>query len=318
MEHGSRLKSFKNRGRDVDDLRRRRNESSVDLRKQKKEEHVLKRRNINLNEDKEVEDSNNNSITTTCSQSSSLSLPTTLNEIIIQLNRALDKNDNEQLFTAVQSIRKILSQERNPIIDDVIKANLVPTLVKYLDNDEQPMLQFEAAWALTNIASGTSLQTRRVVEAGAIQSFIRLLASPHTNVREQSVWALGNIAGDGSELRDLVIKFGIVDPLLALISPHAENTFLRNITWTLSNLCRNKNPPPSMNVLNQILPSLSSLLNSNDKEVLIDTCWAISYVTDGTNEQIEAVVKTGVVPRLIELLNLYHKSDVAILSPALR
>lgn len=33
---GSRLKSFKNNGRDLDDLRRRRTESSIELRKQKK------------------------------------------------------------------------------------------------------------------------------------------------------------------------------------------------------------------------------------------------------------------------------------------
>jgi hypothetical protein len=127
--------------------------------------------------------------------------------------------DNDTLFPAVQAIRKMLSRERNPPIDDVIKANLVQYLVQYLNILDHPMLQFEAAWALTNIASGTSQQTRHVVESGAVPQFIKLLSSPNSNVCEQAVWALGNIAGDGAELREFVIKNGIIEPLLALVRP---------------------------------------------------------------------------------------------------
>lgn len=78
-------------------------------------------------------------------------------------------------------------------------------------------LQFEAVWALTNITAGTSFQTHKVVKAGAIPKLVNLLKSPHVNVAEQSVWALGNMAGDGSHTRDKILSHNTAEVLLEIL-----------------------------------------------------------------------------------------------------
>lgn len=278
-------------------MRRRRNEVTVELRKNKRDESLLKRRNVpqvDSTDDEEVDRGHPD-----------------LQAIV---HNASSGDPNIQL-NAVQSARRLLSSDRNPPIDDLINSGILPILVQALRRHDNPSLQFEAAWALTNIASGTSQQTQAVVNADAVPLFLDLLRSPHQNVCEQAVWALGNIIGDGPQLRDYVIKLGVVEPLLSFIKPSMPLTFLRNVTWVIVNLCRNKDPPPPLDTIREILPSLCLLIHHTDNNILVDTVWAISYLTDGGNEQIQWVIDSGVVPLLVPLLS--HK-EVKVQTAALR
>lgn len=295
---GGRGLMFKNKGKDAEEMRRRRTEVTVELRKNKKDEHLLKKRNVPTLDSTDSEDNEK---------------PTTQSLETIVANAS--SQEPEVQLGAVQAARKLLSSDRNPPIDDLITSGILPILVECLSRNESPSLQFEAAWALTNIASGTSAQTQAVVNAGAVPFFLQLLRSRHQNVCEQAVWALGNIIGDGPECRNYVISLGAVEHLLTFINPEIPLPFLRNVAWVIVNLCRNKDPPPPPPTIEEILPALSRLIHHSDVNILVDTVWALSYLTDGGNDQIQMVIDSGVVPFLVPLL--CHQ-DVKVQTAALR
>ncbi|PFX22118.1 importin subunit alpha-3-like [Stylophora pistillata] len=292
----SRQRYYKNKDKDQSALRQRRNEVTIELRKAKRDDCVQKKRNVpqDIVDDKEDH-----------LQGKSLQ------SIVVN---ASSQDPKEQLG-AVQAARKLLSKDRNPPIDELIESGILPVLVKCLERDDNPSLQFEAAWALTNIASGTSEQTKAVVKADAVKYFMKLLGSPHQNVCEQAVWALGNIIGDGPTLRDFVIQHGVVAPLLKFVNPNVPISFLRNVTWVIVNLCRNKEPPPPMETIQEVLPALALLIHHPDLNILVDTVWALSYLTDGGNHQIQEVIDNGVVPSLIPLLS---HGEIKLQTAALR
>ena len=232
-----------------------------------------------------------------------------------EITQALYDPNEQVQEEATREFRKLLSIERNPPIQQVINAGVVPRFVEFLTKWQCPTLQFEAAWALTNIASGTSEHTHVCVEKGAVPMFVQLLNSPNDDVREQAVWALGNIAGDSAKLRDDVLTHNALMPLLRQLDPNTTRiSMLRNATWTLSNFCRGK-PQPPFDLVKPALPTLASLIYSNDEEVLTDACWALSYLSDGTNEKIQAVIDAGVCRRLVELL-MHTSAQVRTLARA--
>jgi len=181
-----------------------------------------------------------------------------------------------------------------------------------------PLLQYEAAWALTNVLSGSTAQTMVVLGAQALPHFFQLLSSPNEELREQAMWAVGNVTGESSELRNYVIDSRAIDYVLQCINFDALDqvpiSLLRVATWTLSNMCRGK-PAPDFNKVRGIVPTLARLIQLNDEDLLTDACWALSYLSDGDNEHIQWVLENGVARRMTDLL--LHRS-LAVQTPALR
>ena len=120
--------------------------------------------------------------------------------------------NQEQVVGIVRNFRRMLAIRKDPpveILNKIINAGVIPYLVMYL-HQKNPVVVFESAWVLTNIAS--TCRDHDVVEGGAVPRLIELLQHHTHEIREQAAWCLGNIAGN-PKLRKIVLHGGAIDGL---------------------------------------------------------------------------------------------------------
>ena len=303
-----RRRQFK-KGGTLEESRRAREDETVQIRKKEREEQLARRRRLDEGMDREPEGMPEQG-------AFAGGVSDTQTSVLLHAKRQIETGTLEQKLEGVRTVRKLLSLERNAPIGRVVELGLVPYMLELMQTAESfPELQFEAAWALTNVASGTSEQTQTVVDQGGIPAFIRLLSSPNIDVVEQSIWGLGNIAGDDIRYRNLILSQRQTLEQLVLLLRHTEKlSVIRNITWCIGNFCRGK-PGCDLDRIRPVLPVLVNLLHHQDNEVVADAAWALGYVSDGSNDRIQAVIEAGAVMRLVELLG---HSSALLATPALR
>ena len=163
---------------DKDEARRGREETTIQLRKDKRAEQLQKRRSTGAQGTAPMAPNPAFATQSVGSQAWQEANPPALVE-------GVHSEDPNLQLPAVTQFRKLLSIERNPPIAEVIAAGAVPRLVQYCQCYDNAPLLFEATWTLTNISSGTSEHTRVVIDNGAIPIFVNLVRCPHADVREQ-------------------------------------------------------------------------------------------------------------------------------------
>ncbi|CBZ54706.1 putative armadillo/beta-catenin-like repeat-containing protein [Neospora caninum Liverpool] len=142
---------------------------------------------------------------------------------------AKDEEHEELLLQCTRSIRVVLSAAGKIPVQLCVQQGALPLLVQALCCRNREIM-FEAAWCVTNIASGSSEDVTALVASGCLVLLFALVFSfhpsrlsslgppssgapqPHSpdrdeeEVLEQILWALGNIAGDSPHFRDLLLS----------------------------------------------------------------------------------------------------------------
>uniref|UniRef100_A0A803N3W0 Importin subunit alpha n=1 Tax=Chenopodium quinoa TaxID=63459 RepID=A0A803N3W0_CHEQI len=232
------------------------------------------------------------------------------------------KGAQKKRVSALRELRRLLSKSEFPPVDVALKAGVIPVLVHCLSFGSPDEQLLEAAWCLTNIAAGLPEETKTLLPA--LPLLIAHLGEKSSSpVAEQCAWALGNVAGEGEDLRNILLSQGALLPLARMILPDKGST-VRTAAWALSNLIK-------LFILT-ILWVMTALVTccqcvvvsatilvffwSRDEELATEVAWVAAYLTALTDVASSMMVKSSLVHLLVERLGT--SNNLQLLIPVLR
>lgn len=247
-------------------------------------------------------------------QLAQLSLP----KLALQLNG----NDQKAQLAAATELRKMLSLQYDPPIQEVIECSFIPRLVHLIrlswqtSNDKLSQdIQYECLWACTNVASGDSAQTRHCIENNMVETAIESLKSPSETIRSQSIWLLANMAGEAGVMRDIIVEqTPAIEYILKGCQFSKEVDTFRMVAWIFSLFSRqfktsskNQSGQPKWERAKLMLPALHNLISMDDSETVVEACWAFSSLTEDptdNNEHLDDILKVlpGLCKKLVHIL----------------
>ncbi|KAJ6226137.1 importin alpha [Anaeramoeba flamelloides] len=296
-----RKKEFKKLS-NVENSRNKRYKMQVQLSKNKREQTIMKKRKMYQDIDNTISLNNEE-----------LELEKKISMLPTFVQQMEDSN-RETKMSSILEIIKMLTVEDYPPIRQIIKSGAIPKLINFLQNSDDLEIQFNSAWALTNLATGNTTDTTNLVKHGIIPVLVDLVESKSEKIVLQAVWALGNIAADSIEHRDLVLKTRTIQQLSNIIKKSENIELLRKTNWTLSTLVQG-DELPQWELIKDILPIFYNFLYTEDIELIKDSCIALGFFTMIKKPETLKIITLKFCKHLVELLEM---QNVLLIHPILR
>eukprot|EP01084_Bolivina_argentea_P204075 348453_1 len=117
-----------------------------------------------------------------------------------------------------------------PPTKQIIDSDIISLLIILAKLNKYPELQYASVGALLNIAAGPTECTTHIIQHNAHKLLITLLESPLYELKEQSMWGLSNIAGDGQQSKDLLLNSGILRHIFNICTSKFDKQYVSNFT----------------------------------------------------------------------------------------
>lgn len=161
--------------------------------------------------------------------------------------------------------------------------------------------------------SGSSNQTRMVVNNGAIPQLVLLLKSSAIRMVGQAVQILGNIAENGREGRDEALTENSLQSLLELITSDTSPSLIKSIMWASANFVKWRHLHHPVETVKMAVPIFSKMLITNDPQIITHAISSLGFLVHEKDFRIQDLLDSGAVPHIVPLL---ASSDNTIVGPA--
>ncbi|XP_017242716.1 importin subunit alpha-9 isoform X1 [Daucus carota subsp. sativus] len=217
---------------------------------------------------------------------------------------------------ALRELRHLLSRSEFPPIEVAISSGAISLLVQCLSFGSLDEQLLEAAWCLTNIAAGRPEETKALLPALPLL-VAHLGEKSSLPVAEQCAWALGNVAGEGVELRNVLLSQGALPPLARMMLPD-KGSAVRTAAWALSNLIKGPESKAATELIriSGVLDAILRHLKKSDEELATEVAWVVVYLSALSGEATSILVKSDVLQLLTERLTT--SNSLQLLIPVLR
>lgn len=215
----------------------------------------------------------------------------------------------EDKFKGLVGIRKLLSIESKPPIQEIIELNIVPELINLLENTPNEF-KYEAIWSLTNIASGTEEQANTILIYGGLPKILNLLDSNIEEIKSQTVWLIANLIGESSKIRDTLIGQKVYDKLLTILASTNNEKYINLCTWAICNFFRVK-PIPDYDIAYKafkIIARVVMIYDNTNTEFIIEACQIFSIITKKHKKFLKEIIDSNLIQYIIKFLDIDNKN----------
>eukprot|EP00826_Nyctotherus_ovalis_P064089 TRINITY_DN9397_c0_g1_i16.p1 TRINITY_DN9397_c0_g1~~TRINITY_DN9397_c0_g1_i16.p1 ORF type:complete len:493 (+),score=99.85 TRINITY_DN9397_c0_g1_i16:244-1722(+) len=227
---------------------------------------------------------------------------------------AIDGVDASHKKALLVYIRKMLSGYESDIGDQIFKLGFLPKLLQFIESKDEE-IYLNAAWALTNIVAESSDAVKYLRANKVHYRLVEIIGTANAKVREQTLWILGNMCADSSEVHEELLAASLDDVIINIVSHQPISIGLLKITcWVISVLCKARHSKFLVRI-KRFIPFLLQFFSSDNLSVLSDTMWAFHHLINSERTLIEVIRKS--VPLDVVCSLMRHK-ELPVRRPALR